>query len=232
MPLYLSWEEIALRLALASAASFLVGLNRDQHGHPAGTRTSMLVCLAATLAMLQVNLLLPLVGKAPDSFVVMDLMRLPLGILSGIGFIGAGVIVKRGADITGVTTAASMWIVTVLGLLFGGGNIYLGVTGSVVVVIILWLLKYLERSFSREHRGCLRLSFSENAPSESNLRHRLEAANLNIVHWKVQYDDSTSLTSLECELKWQSKGNLASEPPPVFEQLRSLAGVYASAWDE
>jgi hypothetical protein len=52
-------------------------------------------------------------------------MRLPLGILSGIGFIGAGVIVKRGVDISGVTTAACLWIVTVLGLLFGGGNIYL-----------------------------------------------------------------------------------------------------------
>lgn len=85
MTLHLTWEQIAVRLILASIASFIIGLNRDEHGHPAGIRTTMLVCLAATLAMLQVNLLLPVAGKSPSSFVVMDLMRLPLGILSGIG---------------------------------------------------------------------------------------------------------------------------------------------------
>ncbi|MGH6971889.1 MAG: MgtC/SapB family protein, partial [Caulobacteraceae bacterium] len=92
MHLNLTAGQIALRLALAIVASFLIGLNRDERGRPAGLRTVMLVCLAATLAMLQVNLLLPLAGRPGNSFVMNDLMRLPLGILSGIGFIGAGVI--------------------------------------------------------------------------------------------------------------------------------------------
>jgi uncharacterized membrane protein YhiD involved in acid resistance len=56
MPLYPTWQQISLWLALACIASFIIGLNRDEHGHPAGIRTTMLVCLAATLAMLQVNL--------------------------------------------------------------------------------------------------------------------------------------------------------------------------------
>src|SRR3984885_11550864 len=142
MPLVLTWDQITLRILLACAASFVIGLNRDEHGHPAGIRTTMLVCLAATLAMLQVNLLLPLAGKDPSSFVVMDLMRLPLGILSGIGFIGAGVIVKRGVNVSGVTTAATMWFVTVLGLLFGGGNLYLGIAASVIAFMVLWAVKH------------------------------------------------------------------------------------------
>jgi len=129
MPLAITWEQIALRIALAALASLIIGLNRDEHGHPAGIRTTMLVCLAATLAMLQVNLFLSLAGKLPSSFVVMDLMRLPLGILSGIGFIGAGVIIKNNGNVSGVTTAATIWFVTVLGLLFGGGNLYLGIAG-------------------------------------------------------------------------------------------------------
>jgi len=105
--------------------SFIIGLNRDEHGHPAGIRTTMLVCLAATLAQLQANLLLATVGKTS----VLDLERLPLGILSGIGFIGAGVIMKRDHNtISGVATAATIWLVTVLGLLFGGGQLWLGVT--------------------------------------------------------------------------------------------------------
>ena len=91
MPLALPWEQIAIRLLLASIASVMIELKRDEHGHPAGIRTTRLVCLAASFAMLQVNLFRPLAGKYPSSCVVTDLMRIPLGILIGIGFIGAGV---------------------------------------------------------------------------------------------------------------------------------------------
>jgi putative Mg2+ transporter-C (MgtC) family protein len=95
MPLNIGWGEIALRLALTVAAGILIGINRSEHGHAAGLRTTLLVCLAASLSMLQVNLLLPMAGKTSSSFAVMDLMRLPLGILSGMGFIGAGAIVRK-----------------------------------------------------------------------------------------------------------------------------------------
>src|ERR1017187_6574158 len=83
----LEWPEIALRLALAFAAGMLIGLNRSEHGQPAGLRTMLLVCLAAAVAMLQVNILLSTGGRKSDSFMMLDLMRLPLGILSGMGFI-------------------------------------------------------------------------------------------------------------------------------------------------
>src|ERR1700735_3661717 len=88
MRLYLCWQQITIRSAQACTATRAIGYNRDEHGRPAGMRTVMLVTLTATLAMLQVNLLLPLTGKSSTSFNVLDLMRLPLGILSGIGFIG------------------------------------------------------------------------------------------------------------------------------------------------
>src|SRR6201999_2916528 len=120
-------------------ASMLIGFNRDEQGHPAGIRTTMLVCLAACLAQLQANILLPTGGKTNASFAVLDLERLPLGILSGIGFIGAGVIVKKDNNIvTGVTTAATMWFVSVLGLLFGGGQLLLGCAAAVLGIVILW----------------------------------------------------------------------------------------------
>lgn len=126
MSITLTWPEIALRLLCALVAGGLIGLNRSEHGRAAGIRTAMLVCLAACIAMLQVNLLLPLAGRPSDSFVMNDLMRLPLGILSGMGFIGAGAIVRRDNLVVGVTTAATMWLLTVLGLCFGGGQVGLG----------------------------------------------------------------------------------------------------------
>jgi MgtC family len=109
-------------LALSAGAGLAIGLNRGEHGHPAGLRTTLLVALAATAVMIQVNLLLPMAGKAPDSFITNDLVRLPLGILSGIGFIGAGAILRRGDAGRGITTAATLWMMTIIGLCFGGGR--------------------------------------------------------------------------------------------------------------
>lgn len=232
MPLYLTWEQIALRVALASIASFIIGLNRDEHGHPAGIRTTMLVCLAATFAMLQANLLLPLAGKLPSSFIVMDLMRLPLGILSGIGFIGAGVIIKRDAHVNGVTTAATIWFVTVLGLLFGGGNLYLGIAASALAIGILWVLKWIERYLTREYRGSLHLTFSPDLPCEGDIRQRLLAGNFNIVRWTVLYDPPTTLAAIDCELKWRAPASRIAATPSTIEQLRALAGVQMLTWKE
>jgi len=88
MPLTLTWQEIALRLALSVVAGTLIGLDRGEHGRPAGLRTTLLVCLAAAVAMIQANLLLATTGKTSDSFISLDLMRLPLGILTYESFRG------------------------------------------------------------------------------------------------------------------------------------------------
>lgn len=232
MSLHLTWEQIALRLVLASIASFAIGMNRDEQGHPAGIRTTMLVCLAATLAMLQVNLLLDTSGKPLSSFIVMDLMRLPLGILSGIGFIGAGVIIKRGASVSGVTTAATIWIVTVLGLLFGGGNLYLGITGSLMAFAVLWILKFVENYVVRECHGSLQLTFSSNISTEQAVRERLLAANCKIVHWRAVYDPVDTLLTLDCELTWKAPASRVPNMPLRIEQLREMPGIRSLTWQE
>jgi putative Mg2+ transporter-C (MgtC) family protein len=88
MPLFPTWNDIIVRLVLTIFAGALLGFNREARGHAAGLRTTILVALAASIAMIQANILLPLDGKQSSSFAVMDLMRLPLGILTGVGFLG------------------------------------------------------------------------------------------------------------------------------------------------
>src|ERR1700727_806205 len=124
MPLTIDWSQIAGRLFFTLLAGVLIGWNRGETGHPAGLRTTLLVCLAASIAMIEANLLLDTRGKPPDSFAVLDLAPFPLGILSGIGFIGAGAIMHRGNLVDGVTTAATLWFVTMIGLCFGGGQLW------------------------------------------------------------------------------------------------------------
>ena len=82
--------------------------------------------------MIQMNLLMESNGKTQDSFAVMDLMRLPLGILTGVGFIGAGAIVRKSEMVVGVTTAATLWFATVVGLCLGGGQLILGSVSTVI----------------------------------------------------------------------------------------------------
>jgi len=137
MPTTPDWTDITLRLLGALIAGFAIGLDRGEHSRPAGLRTIMLVSLAACVAMIQTNILLPTAGKRADSFSVMDVMRLPLGILSGMGFIGTGAILRRGNLVLGVTTAATLWFVTVIGLCFGGGQLMLGWVSTALALIIL-----------------------------------------------------------------------------------------------
>jgi putative Mg2+ transporter-C (MgtC) family protein len=153
MPVTLEWTDIALRLALTALAGGLVGINRSERGRAAGLRTTLLVCLAGSLVMILANLLLTTRGKSSDSFVNIDTMRLPLGLLTGMGFIGAGAIVRQGEMITGVTTAATLWFVTVMGLCFGAGQYGLGLTALALVLLVLWALKRLELHLHQDRHG-------------------------------------------------------------------------------
>jgi putative Mg2+ transporter-C (MgtC) family protein len=158
-----------LRLALTFVCAGILGFDRDEHGRSAGLRTNLLVGLAACLAMLQANLLIASTGKTPDSFIVMDTMRLPLGILSGIGFIGGGAILKRGELVVGVTTAATIWFVTVMGLCFGGGQLAIGMAGFALGFVVLNGLKHIELRFPTRHRGTLKVTVVPDGPSQTEI---------------------------------------------------------------
>jgi putative Mg2+ transporter-C (MgtC) family protein len=232
MPITISWEQIALRILVAFAASLLIGYDRDEHGKTSGIRTTMLVCLAATLAMLQANLLMNSTGKTSDSFVVLDLMRLPLGILSGIGFIGAGAILRKDGLIQGLTTAATLWFVTVLGLLCGGGQLVLALSATVIALIILWLLKRIEKRLPTHRGGTLFLELASpeivaSRLTEAELQTLLHSAGFSITNWIAQYT-GPALRSITCELRWPSHGGVEPFTPPAIQEL--AASVYKLTW--
>src|SRR4051794_21944170 len=164
MPLTLQWIDIAVRLGLSVIACMLIGLDRGEHGEPTGVRTTLLVGLAATIVMLAGNLLLATDGRPSGSFVTFDVMRLPLGILTGMGFIGAGTILKRGETVQGLTTAATLWFVTVIGICFGAGLLALGVIASVLGIAVLSGMKWLGRRLPKFRRATLSVVIAEDGP--------------------------------------------------------------------
>ncbi len=233
MTLDLSWQQIALRLLLASLASLAIGVNRDEHGRAAGMRTTMLVTLAAALVMVAVNLLLPMRGKPADSYIQLDLMRLPLGILSGIGFIGAGAILKKENRAIGVTTAATLWFTTVLGLLFGAGLLRLAIAATLLALLILTVLRYVEHWVPRSQRASLTFHLGPGAPSREALLILVTAHGAHIKAVSADYArDQASLSLLRCELQWRSTEKNAPEMLRRFDELRTIPGVLSFRWDQ
>lgn len=230
MPVHITWQTIALRLVLTFAAGALLGIDRSKHEHPAGLRTTLLVTLAASVAMIQMNLLMPTHGKMPDSFGVMDLMRLPLGILTGVGFIGAGAIVRRGDMVSGVTTAATMWFATVVGLCMGGGQLILGSVSTVIGCIVLWYLRWFEVQLHRVERVSLILTTAHDSWTESEFRSLLSSSGIKIKTLAVILHSAPEMIqTFDCEVRWRPPKQ-GDGCPAVLNEFKSRPGLISLTW--
>lgn len=229
MPLHLHWSAILLRLVLSALAGAAIGINRGEQDRPVGLRTTMLVTLAAAISMIEANLLLPVAGKAQDSFGVMDLMRLPLGILSGMGFIGAGAIVRRGSLVQGVTTAATLWFATVMGLCFGGGQTGLGLASLALAIFVLWPLKRVEHRLGQHRRGMLSITSDTAAAVEEVVLSRFTAAGFRVGECAVSLGEHGKTSTLRCEVRWH-EGNGRRSPLDLVRELRREPGIAALQW--
>ncbi|HXG40008.1 MAG TPA: MgtC/SapB family protein [Candidatus Limnocylindrales bacterium] len=140
MPADLGFQlDLSLRLLIAAILGAAIGLEREIHEHPAGMRTHLLVSLGSALftvlsatgfgALLEA-------GQATN----VDPTRIAAQIVSGIGFLGAGAILKYGTTIRGLTTAASLWVTASVGMAVGAGEHVLGVVGTVIAIVSLWPL--------------------------------------------------------------------------------------------
>jgi len=229
MPPEIHWPAIALRLVLTVLAGSALGMDRSRNGHPAGLRTTLLVTLAASIAMIQMNLLIPTNGKPPNSYAVMDLMRLPLGILTGVGFIGAGAIVKKGDMVLGVTTAATMWFSTVVGLCLGGGQLILGCVSTVLGYGTLTAMRWWERKLEEYEPATLVLITGESAVEPAALRARLEAARFRVKSLSVEHSAARQRQQIRCEVRWPST-QAGAGVPAVLEELRRTPGLIHLGW--
>ncbi len=138
----------AVRLLLAAVLGAAVGLEREVHGHPAGMRTHLLVSLGAAGFTVLSIAAFPAAGADPA--------RVAAQIVTGIGFLGAGAILKQGVTITGLTTAASLWVVAAIGMAAGAGAWVTALTITVIAIVSLWPLGLITERFVRKgqrHEG-------------------------------------------------------------------------------
>lgn len=214
MDLHLAWPEIALRLLLGFVAGALVGFNREERASAAGLRTTILVCLAATVAMLEANVLLQTAAQNAqiNSILRMDVMRLPLGVLSGMGFIGAGAIIRRGRLVRGITTAATLWFVTIIGFCLGGGQYGLGTASLSLALLTLWALKLIERSMVMHHQAVIRVGIDGQDPPQEEIEDKLRSNGLTILSSSTSILDHGRRRNLTWQVEWRSR--LGPKPMP------------------
>ena len=149
----MSIEVIAVRLLTAIAIGGAVGYERKYNNRPAGFRTHILVCVgAAVISMIQLHLMyniLEISMKNPNTAAVIktDLGRLGAQVISGVGFLGAGTIIREKGSVKGLTTAASLWVVACIGLAVGWGFYALSILSAICVVVTLVSLKKFENLY-------------------------------------------------------------------------------------
>jgi putative Mg2+ transporter-C (MgtC) family protein len=181
-------KEMVLRLLAALLAGAVIGYERSYHGRPAGFRTHALVCTASSLLMLVTVYEAHWVRMAADS-VRLDPTRMAQGIMTGIGFLGAGVIFKEGLSVRGLTTAASIWITAAIGILAGIG-FYFPLAVSVAITIgVLSLFPLVEARIPTQAYYHLEVRFARTADmTEHALRALIEHHGFSIANFSYGLD--------------------------------------------
>ncbi len=144
---WLGWQaESALRLLMAAMLGAMIGAEREHHGRSAGFRTQLLVSLGAALAMLvSLNFARVFAEGPAGPGVRVDPARIAYGVMGGIGFLGGGTIIRYGAGVRGLTTAASLWCTAAVGLACGFGMYLVAALAAGIVIVALMFLSRLDR---------------------------------------------------------------------------------------
>ncbi|NLW44661.1 MAG: MgtC/SapB family protein [Syntrophomonadaceae bacterium] len=213
------WE-IILKLILSCILGGMIGLERESLNRPAGLRTYTLVCMGSALAMV-VSLEMYYQFQAT---VNADPGRIAAQVVSGIGFIGAGTIIREGPTIRGLTTAAGIWVVGCIGLAVGAGMYIPAVATSILVLFILIYFRRLEERVSRmrDYRGFSMIV--EDIPGQVG-RIGSAVGDLGVSIKNIQLSETDEPGRIEVELLVVLPQNL--DPETVIRSLSNVAGVFS-----
>jgi len=133
--------ELGIRLVISFLLGAAIGLEREYHSKAAGLRTMIMICLGSTI-FTEISIILG--GSNPD--------RIAANIVTGVGFLGAGVIFKDGLSVSGITTATTIWISAAMGMAVGAGQYFIAVVSTGVIIIVLSMFNKLQRFVEKLHQ--------------------------------------------------------------------------------
>lgn len=225
-PWFIDEVDILIRLSLALLLGGLIGLEREQSNHAAGLRTNILVCLGACLLML-----LSIYGFSDfveEPNVRVDPARLAAAVITGVGFLGAGTILFTGKSITGLTTAASLWVVAAIGLAVGAGFYFASASVTVMVLLTLWLFNKLEKRYIKAKKDHLiKIHAADLSLIMNKLNKVMDARKVTIKKMFLEdvkdSDEEESLTRLVLHITMPQRKN--EKLMQLLDELKKMEGI-------
>ena len=215
-------EEIALRLVVALLVGGLIGLERSYHGRPAGFRTHALVCMSTSMLMLLTSFEELWIQSTEVARLTIDPTRMAQGIMTGIGFLGAGAIIKEGFTVRGLTTAASIWTTAAIGVLLGIGFYLPAVMASVLTLGTLSVFRWIETRLPMQFYAHFVVRFERSAVMpEPDLRALVAARGFTIANLHYRLDARDGFF----EYRMVIRSNRADNVRTLNETFRHLASV-------
>ncbi len=220
--------DISLRLIIALVIGGLIGLERTYHGRPAGFRTHALVCLSTSLLMLVTvyeALWFPGVAQGRVS---LDPTRMAQGIMTGIGFLGAGTIMREGLSVRGLTTAASLWITAAIGILVGIGFYFPALSATGLTLGTLSFFRWIENRLPTQFHAQLVVRFArDGALPEPEMRRLLQENGFTSGNLSYRLDFDANLFEYRMTVRTSRRDN-AQKLAAVLSQLEGVKGFRVS----
>ena len=222
----LSWADVLVRLAVAGILGGAIGAERELREHDAGLRTHMLVAVGSALFTIVSAYAWTDFNFSARNGITYDPTRIAAQIVTGIGFLGAGAIIRQGLSVRGLTTAASLWVVAAIGIASGAGYYSGAVIATALVLLSLWPLRILARRLLERIRpGELRLQVELRAnESPAVLLETLESRGVAVRAFEVE--DARDRRRVELEVRVEQ-----AQPETVTAELMRLEPVLAVRWD-
>lgn len=214
--------EMIGHLAVALVAGGIIGMERSFHGRAAGFRTHALVCLASAALMLVTVYQDMWFHAATNLRASLDPTRMAQGIMTGIGFLGAGVIMREGHSIRGLTTAASIWTTAVIGILAGIGFFFPAAVTAVVTVGVLSAFRWIEARMPTLFNATHRIRCPRGAiMPETELRDLIKRHGFSIANMAYRLDDARGLFEYSMSIQTINRANVSR----LVETLEKTAGI-------
>ncbi|GAB4232213.1 MAG: MgtC/SapB family protein [Deltaproteobacteria bacterium] len=225
------WIDILGRLLAATAAGAAIGLERTYHGRPAGFRTHTLVCVASSLLMALTMYQSRWFAAASPEIVRIDPTRMAQGVMTGIGFLGAGVIMREGLTVRGLTTAASIWITAAIGILAGVGFYSTVAVATVITLGVLTVFREMENRMPAQIFARLTIACRRSDPmSEEQVRDLLSKNGFSVFHVSYRSKAAGEEVEYRMTIRTKDEGNvgklsrLLTESPSVAGFDISMTG--------
>lgn len=210
------------RLFLASLLGGLIGLEREIHGRPAGFRTHLLVSLGSCLFVATSIEFYRIYGNFSGVGPVgVDPARVAAQVVTGIGFLGAGAIIREGSSIRGLTTAACLWIAAAIGLSCGAGLVIVPLVVTTISLATLLLLKRVEGALNRDSYNSIKVWSEDRGGQLDRIEQILNAAKLDVIDLNVEKDVDAARIYFEFQVKFSTRGTKSS----IVDALVAIDGI-------